>query len=148
MFVFISDNKRAFFTNKWIIAGGLALAGVSTAMFTNGVFGPITWMTLTGFATYIAYIPFNAFLFERFIAVFRLTANAGFLIYLADSFGYLGSVAVTLYKDIFSSKINHLQFFINANYILAVLGVGFMLMGTIYFARRLKKDEIAKEVIR
>lgn len=148
MFVFISDNKRAFFTNKLIIVGGLALAGVSTLLFTNGIIGPIVWMTLTGFATYIAYIPFNAFLFERFIAVFKLTANAGFLIYLADSFGYLGSVSVTLYKDLFSAKINHLQFFINANYILAIVGAGFMVMGTIYFTRKLKKGDMPAEVIR
>jgi hypothetical protein len=148
MFVFISDNKRAFFTNKWIIVGGLSLAGVSTLLYTNGIIGPIVWMTLTGFATYIAYIPFNAFLFERFIAVFKLTANAGFLIYLADSFGYLGSVSVTLYKDLFSAKINHLQFFINANYILAVLGAGFMIMGTIYFTRKLKKADMPAKVIR
>lgn len=148
MFVFISDNKRAFFTNKWIIAGGLALAGISTLLFTQSLIGPITWMTLTGFATYIAYIPFNAFLFERFIAVFKLTANAGFLIYLADSFGYLGSVAVTLYKDLFSAKINHLEFFINANYILAVVGGIFMILGSVYFMRKLKKEDMPKEIIR
>ncbi len=141
MFVFISDNKRAFFTNKWVIAGGLALAGVSTLLFTEKVIGPVTWMTLTGFATYIAYIPFNAFLFERFIAVFKLTANAGFLIYLADSFGYLGSVAATLYKDLFSPKINHLEFFINANYLLAVIGVGFMALAAVYFNAKLKSEE-------
>lgn len=145
LFAFISDNKRAFFTNKWVIIVGIGLAGISTFMFKQQIIGPITWMTLTGFATYIAYIPFNAFLFERFIAVFRLTANAGFLIYLADSFGYLGSVTATLFKDIFSPKINHLEFFMNANYVLSIVGVVLMVMGTVYFSRRLKKEGMLKD---
>ena len=43
--------------------------------------------------------PTNALFFERLIAAFRYTANVGFLIYIADSFGYLGSISTILYKN-------------------------------------------------
>lgn len=135
-FVFIKNNKLAFNINKAIIIVGIATAGLSTFLFQQGTISGMTWMICTGFSTYIAYIPFNAFLFERFIAVFRLTANAGFFIYLADSFGYLGSVAALLYKDVFNAGIDPLQFFINANYVLAFAGVGCMLFAFGYFWKK------------
>lgn len=139
--VFIKENKRAFFSNKALIIIGLAAAAISTAMYQNQLMGPIVWMVSTGFAVYLAYIPFNAFLFERFIAMYKLKANAGFLIYLADSFGYLGAVAVMLYKNFFNKGMNYASFFINANYILALVGIVCMLGALFYFTR--KGQEVA-----
>lgn len=138
LFVFIKDNKLAFNINKLLIAIGIGTAGLSTLLFQNGAISGMTWMILTGFSTYIAYIPFNAFLFERFIAVFRIKANAGYFIYLADSFGYLGSVAALLYKDVFNAGINPLEFFINANYVLAIAGVASMVFAFGYFWKKEK----------
>jgi hypothetical protein len=40
------------------------------------------------------------------IATFKITGNVGFLMYLADSFGYLGSVSVILIKTVFHFKIH------------------------------------------
>ncbi len=140
--VFIKENKRAFFSNKALIIIGLAVAAIATALFEHGMLNPIVWMVSTGFAVYLAYIPFNAFLFERFIAMYQLKANAGFLIYLADSFGYLGAVAVMLYKNFFNKGMNYASFFINANYLLALVGIICMLGALFYFTR--KEQAIAK----
>lgn len=134
--VFIKENKRAFFTNKALIVIGLAAAAGSTLLYQQGMLSPISWMVATGFGVYLAYIPFNAFLFERFIALYKLKANAGFLIYLADSFGYLGAVGVMLYKNFFNKGMNYASFFINANYVLAVVGIVCMLGALVYFARK------------
>jgi hypothetical protein len=66
--------------------------------------------------------PFNSVFFERLIAAFRFTGNVGFLIYLADSFGYLGSVGVLLSKEIFRVKLNWVSFFSNSVMVLSVIG--------------------------
>ena len=41
----------------------------------------------------------NCILFERMLAAFGLSGKCGFLMYLADSFGYLGSILVLFGKD-------------------------------------------------
>lgn len=133
---FIINNKKAFFTNLTLVFIGVALAGLSTLAFSLNMLPPLWWITLTGFSAYLAYIPYNAFLFERMIALYKLKANAGFFIYLADSFGYLGVVFVTLYKDLFSPALNHLSFFMSISYALAIGGGLFILLGASYFWRR------------
>ena len=52
---------------------------------------------MLGLGTYLGYLPFNCLLFDRLIAAFGSVANAGFFIYVADSFGYLGSVGDTCF---------------------------------------------------
>ena len=47
---------------------------------------------------YIGYIPFT-YLIERLIASLRVVSTAVFVIYLTDSFGYLGTAAVFLAKN-------------------------------------------------
>ena len=47
---------------------------------------------------YLAYVPFNCILFDRMMAAVKKPGNRGFLIYLADASGYVGSVGLMLYK--------------------------------------------------
>jgi len=87
---------------------------------------------------YMVYIPFNSVFFERMIAAFRFTGNVGFLIYLADSFGYLGSVSVLLSKEIFKVQLNWVQFFSNSVMILSVVGVAITVYAAWYFYQKKK----------
>ncbi|MCC8035294.1 MAG: DUF5690 family protein, partial [Rikenellaceae bacterium] len=106
----ITDNRRAFFGNLSIfIIGGLILLG-TTLLFTSGNLPPAVWMISSGFGLYLCYVCFHTMFFERWIALFRYRSNIGFLIYIADSFGYLGSVDVMLYKNFFSREIDWLSF--------------------------------------
>ncbi|KAK0358217.1 hypothetical protein LTR94_036348, partial [Friedmanniomyces endolithicus] len=61
-----------------------------------GWIGPVAWTVWIGIGIYSAYAPFSAVLFDRMMALGKSPGNAGFLIYLADSFGYAGSVALML----------------------------------------------------
>lgn len=54
---------------------------------------------------------FNCVLFDRMIAGTRSVATAAFLIYVADAFGYLGSVGFMLYKDFASPDLSWVEFF-------------------------------------
>lgn len=136
--VMIKDSFKAFMLSHLFIALGFILAGVCTYFFRNNAISPIWWMTLVGLGLYMVYIPFNSVFFERLIASFRFTGNVGFLIYVADSFGYLGSVSVLLSKEIFKVQLNWVSFFSNSVMMLSVAGVLITLFSAGYFSRKYK----------
>ena len=80
-------------------------------------------MIVVGIGLYLGYVPFNAFLYERLISSFKYVSNIGFVIYVSDAFGYLGSLGVTFYKNFFSSQIRWIDFFSEAGLGLSVLGL-------------------------
>ncbi|MCF8258529.1 MAG: DUF5690 family protein [Flavobacteriales bacterium] len=138
--MFIRNNMRALMVNHVIIAFGAVVVGASTWLYHQGAMGAVPWIILTGFGAYTSYIPFNCILFERLIAAFKYPSNAGFLIYLADAFGYLGSVAVLLYKDFFVSELDWITFFTYACYAVSASGLLFTTAALFYFQR--KKHEM------
>ena len=136
--VLIKNSYKALMLAHLFIAIGFALAGICTYFFVNKQLDPVWWMTAVGLGLYMVYIPFNSVFFERLIAAFRFTGNVGFLIYLADSFGYLGSVSVLLSKEIFKVKLNWVDFFSNSVMILSVVGVFITIFSAYYFAKKKK----------
>lgn len=136
MLFVIKDNRRALIVNHWVIFGGLLIAGLSTFAWQMGIISPLVWISLTGFATYMAYIPFNCLLFERLIATFKYVSNVGFLIYLVDSFGYLGSLGVVLFKEFGQANVSWLSFFIQFNYLLTAIGCVGTVAALLYFVKR------------
>lgn len=140
----IKNNRKALMVNHYIIGFGIALIGLATFTFNLGWINGYWWMVLVGLGSYLGYVPFNCILFDRFIATYRTMANAGFLIYIADSFGYLSSVGVLLYKNFGQADISWYQFFINFSYIIAFVGVGLTLISLYYFSS-LKEPEPTKE---
>ena len=145
LIVLVKDNMNALLVNHLAIGVGVLLAGISTWGHEQGWVGDYTWIILTGFGTYIAYIPFNSILFDRLIAAFQHVGNVGFLIYLADSFGYLGSVGVLVYKNFGAGEISWLNFFRQISYALAILGAIGIICSAIYFTskKRNSSDTLA-----
>jgi hypothetical protein len=121
-----------------VIVAGFFLAGISSWMFVNGHAGPVTWMSLVGLGLYMAYIPFNCVFFERMIATFGIASNVGFLIYIADSFGYLGSVSVMLVKEFSGVAVKWSVFYPNMVVWFSMIGVVGSLVSLYYFTRREK----------
>ncbi|MDB5210165.1 MAG: hypothetical protein JWQ30_992, partial [Sediminibacterium sp.] len=134
--VLIKNSFKALMLAHVFIAIGFALAGICTFFFVSGRMDPVWWMTSVGLGLYMVYIPFNSVFFERLIAAFRFTGNVGFLIYLADSFGYLVSVGVLLSKEIFKVKLNWVDFFSNSVMVLSVVGVLATVFSAWYFANK------------
>ena len=96
----VRSNVRALLAiHAAILFGALLLCG-ATALFALGGIGPVAWMTLIGLGIYSAYAPFSTVLFDRMMSFGRSPGNAGFLIYVADSFGYVGSVALLLLREL------------------------------------------------
>jgi len=116
----VKNNKKAFAYYHYILFAGILTVGLSTYLFQQGSLSPFLWMTISGFGMYICYIPFNGIYFDRMIAAFEIKGNVGFLIYIVDSFGYLGSVLILLYKNFGSAQTSWLNFYINLNYIITI----------------------------
>jgi hypothetical protein len=94
------------------------------------------WVTLSGVGLYMGYVPFNCMLFERLIASFKYVSNAGFIIYVADSFGYLGSDVVLLVKNFMHLQISWVDFFIKMVLTVSIAGIMLVLMAALYFKKR------------
>ena len=137
--VMIKNNFIALRTAHWFIVVGFVIAGVSTLIFKYNQLSPIAWMTLVGLGLYMVYIPFNAIFFDRLISTFKYASNVGFLIYIADAFGYVGSIGVLLSKEIFKVKLNWVTFFSSSVMILSVVGVLLTFYSLYYFSRKYRK---------
>jgi len=137
--VFIKNNFTALKTAHYFILTGFILAGACTLLFKANIITPIWWMTLVGLGLYMVYIPFNAVFFDRLISTFKYASNVGFLIYIADSFGYVGSISVLLSKEIFKVQLNWTTFFSNSVILLSIVGLFLTLFSLYYFSKKYKK---------
>ncbi|OKY26697.1 hypothetical protein BI291_01515 [Thalassotalea sp. PP2-459] len=144
--VLVKDNRKAFLTNHGFICFGCLLLGATTFAFQQQWIDGKSWMVWLGAGLYIAYIPYNCFLFDRMISAVGSTANAGFLIYLADSAGYVGSVGMLLYRTFATPEISWLQFFIFLCYFVACAGALLVITSLIYFSFRLRQHNAKKTV--
>jgi MFS family permease len=145
--ILVKNNRTALFLNISLILSGFAVIGLSTSLLQTGIINAATWIIMLGLGTYMGYLPFNCLLFDRLIAAFGSTANAGFFIYIADSFGYLGSVGTLLFKNFSSHNISWYGFLVNSSLSMAFTG-GFLLVFTIiYFYFKFPRSARAKNKI-
>lgn len=138
LLILIKNNLRALQINHLIVAFGFLIAGASTFLFTHQIISAYWWMVLNGLGLYLGYVPFNVMFFERKIAAIRKPANVGFLMYVADSFGYLGSIAILLFKNSGNNKLSYGDFFISAIYTVSLVGIVFMFFSLLYFNQKVK----------
>jgi hypothetical protein len=136
----IRRNRVALLAVQFIMLGGALLIGLSTLAFQAGAITPLTWMTLIGTGLYLGYVPYGCVLFDRLIAALGESANAGFLIYFADAFGYLGSVVVLLYKTFGQADLSWIDFFVTFSYATSILCTVCFVLAIAYFARQLAPE--------
>ncbi len=134
----IRNNQKAFMIYHWVIIASCILIAGSTLLFQMKMLASLPWMISVGLGAYMCYVPYNCVLFDRMIAAFRVVANSGFLIYVADSFGYLGSVGVLFYRNFGQPNLSWLEFFISFSYILAAVGVITVAASAFYFNGKFK----------
>jgi MFS family permease len=133
LMVVIKKNIAALRVTHFVIATGFLMAAASSWFFINEKIDGALWMQLTGLGLYLSYIPFNCIFFERLIASFRIKGNAGFLIYFADAFGYLGSVIIMLVKEFFEISVNWSQFYSNGVVMGSLIGLAATIISYNYF---------------
>src|SRR5580658_6666731 len=143
----VQNNARALAVIHGVILAGLLLLGASTMLFDAGLIGPLTWMIASGAGLYVVYTPFNAMLFDRLVAVSGRVANAGFLIYVADSAGYAGSCALLLWRNFALTHLEWLAVFRYAAYATTIVGIALVSLSLIYFTSRARGQAPASGIV-
>lgn len=145
----IRNNRAGLLAVHGVMLAGTALIGLSTAAWQAGLmpglFGEspeAVWMILVGLGLYLAYVPYGCVLFDRMIAAIGVVATAGFMIYVTDAFGYLGSVALLLYKNFGAPNLSWLDFFVGFSYVTSVLCTVCFVASMAYFARRSRAEPV------
>lgn len=135
----VVNNRKAFYGNIFVfIAGGIILF-MSTYLFSRGVCSPVVWMIASGFSLYLCYACFHTMFFERWIAVFRYTSTISFLICISDSYGYLGSVGVLIYKNFFNYEMDWLFFVKTVAYVAGIIITIASVLMYFYFQKKEKR---------
>jgi hypothetical protein len=143
LLVLIRKNAKAFRVIHFIIITGFLLAGISW-LFVTGKMSGIVWMQLVSLGLYMGYIPFQCIFFERMIATFKVKGNVGFLMYIADAFGYLGSVLVMLSKEFFSVSVKWSSLYSQGVVIVSIIGISASILSLVYFNN---KYRLLKQII-
>lgn len=136
MLVLIKSNIKAFLVNHYIIIAGYAVTLAATLLFANHVIDPVVWMTAVGTGLYLSYVPFNALYFERMIASYKVNSNVGFIMYVADAFGYLGSVLVLFLKQFIGIELSWTSFFTKAIIIITTVGIVGTFIAAAWFRKK------------
>ncbi|MCO5937121.1 DUF5690 family protein [Mucilaginibacter sp. RB4R14] len=144
LLILIRKNLQAFSIIHLMIIGGCVLLGASTIMYSLKMIDPVSWMTMAGLGLYLGYIPYNAIFFERMIATFHYKSNVGFVMYVADSMGYLGSVSILLIKELGRPNISWGNFFKEGVMIVAIVGGICGVLSLIYFLQSARKSKETK----
>ncbi|KZN50888.1 hypothetical protein J8M21_21770 [Pseudoalteromonas luteoviolacea] len=126
--------------NHILICLGFVITLLSSIAYEHHQIGPISWMVCNGIGLYLAYVPFTTSLFERLIATFNRPANVGFLTYLADSFGYLGTVGVMVYQSTHNHTIDWNIFLRDLGYFTGMVGTVLTLLSLCFFLYKERKN--------
>ncbi len=138
--IYFRNNIKALVVTFSIMATSfLLLIGVTIAQ-EQDLIGPLSFMVLCGVGLYMPYVAFHTTVFERIVSASSLSGNLVFLMYLADSIGYLGYVLLLAAKSHLEASNDKLAIFQNALYSLSVLCIIFLGIAAVYFYHTLSKE--------
>ncbi len=133
--VLIRDNRTAFFASLVTSAVGFGLVAVALAGHAGGWLGGFWFVVLSGLGLYLPYVSVHVSVFERLIAMTRSVGNLGFLMYLADSFGYLGYVGLLVADKLVGLTADKLDLFLGGATLAAPASVALLAAAAVYFRR-------------
>ena len=120
------------------ILAGLVIILVSALFLKWQVFDPVVNLVLYTIGLYVCYNTLQCLFLDRFIAAFHVKGNIGFFFYFMDSVGYLGSCFIIFNKEIFSPRLNWLNYFLQVSFILGVIGIASIIVSWFYFKQKYK----------
>lgn len=145
--ILIRDNRIAFFTALATCAAGLGLLAIALLLRANGALDEFTFMVLLGLGLYLPYVAYHTTVFERLLGMTRERGNIGFLMYLADSIGYLGYVSVMVGRNFGSAPDDVLGLLTTTCWLAVFLGGVCLLVSAWYFARMTRSVTTADVVL-
>lgn len=79
------------------------------------------WLFLQTLCIDMAYLSFQTIFFERFIACFKVKGNVGFFIITIDFIGYLGTLALLVFKEFKASHMDWASFYNNMSIYIGIV---------------------------
>ena len=134
--VFIRDNRAAFFVSLGTCGAGFLLIVSALIGQQARAIGAFPFMVMVGLGLYLPYVAMHTTVFERLLAMTRERGNLGFLMYVADAFGYLGYVFVMITRNLWTATGDFLQFFTWLCWLATGLSLVCLLLSWRYFAIR------------
>jgi len=132
----VRDNRKGLLLAYGVMVFGTLSLFASTLAFDAGLIDGLWWMILTGVGAYLAYVPYNAVLFERMMASTGFAGTAVFCIYVADTMGYVPSIGFQFWKP---ADLDYVSFFRWLTYGMGTVSVACLVLSAAYFARRIEK---------
>jgi hypothetical protein len=145
--ILIRDNRKAFFASLATCGAGLGLLALAIPLRNSGTLNGFTFMVLLGLGLYLPYVAFHTTVFERMLGMTRERGNIGFLMYIADSIGYLGYVGVMIGKNTVSNPQDVLGLLTTTSWVAVILGGTCLAMSGLYFARKTTASSVMPEMI-
>jgi len=137
---FVKNHQAAFDFSLYISFVGLAILLLAFTGFNLGM-EKFTLMILIGLGVYLPYVAVHAIIFERLIAITRGKATVSFLMYIADSVGYTGYIALMLLRYLAPPTAPLLTIFLKMCLFLGILGIVLIIFTYWYFKYKLKNNE-------
>lgn len=144
LMMLIKNHLIGFYIYHIVIIAGNVVNLLGTILYKKAKINGIVFQVIVGVAIYIAYVPYSSILFDRMIASFKVKANSGFLIYIADSCGYVTAIVFMFVKEMGSHK-KWLPFFIQASFVMSVAGITLQSLSLVYYFLRAKTFPGIKE---
>jgi len=142
LLILVKDNLIAYIIIHGMIFADCFFLGGATILFKMHLIPAVVWMTLAGLGVYLGYIPYNAIFFDRMISTFKYKSNLGFIIYIADSVGYLGSVSVLLLREFTCGRVSWGQYFRSGMVAIAAIGLVTILFSGRYLFTKAKSQKV------
>ncbi len=137
LMIWVPSHLKALRLTFTLIGIAFLLVAGSVVMQMSGALSPMAFMILCGIGLYIPYAAFHTTIFERLIAASGRPCNLGFLMYIADSIGYLGYMIVLIVRELKGSITDFLPLFQWSLMITAAISIVSLIMATFYFQRTL-----------
>lgn len=145
--IWIRDNRAAIRATLGLMCLAFVLVIASTWLQICGMLSPYLFIVACGIGLYIPYVAFHTSVFERLIATARMPSNLGFLMYTADSIGYLGYAAVVVARTQMSETAMILPLFRWLLMGVAGISIVCLLASLLYFQARLGPSQDQDESI-
>jgi hypothetical protein len=142
-FVFIRDNRAAFFTSLLSAMLGFFLVMLTLALHSQSIAGPFWTMVLIGLGLYVPYLAVHTTIFERLLAMTRQQGTVGYLLTLADAIGYLGYVVVLVMRQFFHGGSGLAGGFWLICWVSSMVSLAGLVFAWIYFEMKCPKHSIA-----
>ncbi len=91
----IRNHKNAIFITLYSTIIGGIICAISPILFNHNYINGYYLLLFSGMGIYLGYILINISIMDRLVALNGSACNSGFLVYMADSFGYLISLTIS-----------------------------------------------------